>query len=174
MSGVRPLILTWSALIGLLIVTVGASFVLTGPLSIIASLAVALTKSGAHLLVLHAFAGRERPHTPRRHRRGRLDRHIAVLISDGLRNAAWSRLSRPGRVVVAKPDEGAARLATGRFKVHHLLPSIAGGVTHMNSGARYPPARKQQPLKDCMDGSGRPCQLISSLAPILFTLRRAG
>jgi cytochrome c oxidase subunit 4 len=40
------LVLVWGALLGLLAVTVAASFVLTGPLSLAAGLAIATAKSG--------------------------------------------------------------------------------------------------------------------------------
>ncbi|MCL4767675.1 MAG: cytochrome C oxidase subunit IV family protein [Hyphomicrobiaceae bacterium] len=45
MSATRTLVLAWSALMCLLFATVGASFVLTGPWSIVTSLAIALAKA---------------------------------------------------------------------------------------------------------------------------------
>lgn len=45
MDHTRNLLLIWVALLGLLALTVGASFVLTGPLSAAASLMIALAKA---------------------------------------------------------------------------------------------------------------------------------
>ncbi|MGE0004284.1 MAG: cytochrome C oxidase subunit IV family protein [Parvibaculaceae bacterium] len=41
----RSLLLVWAALLGLLLLTLGASLVLTGPASLLTSLAVALAKA---------------------------------------------------------------------------------------------------------------------------------
>ncbi|MGF7163326.1 cytochrome c oxidase subunit 4 [Rhodoligotrophos appendicifer] len=45
MKQIRPILLTWAALLGLLAATVGASFVLTGPLSLAAGLVIAAAKA---------------------------------------------------------------------------------------------------------------------------------
>lgn len=45
MGGIRPLLLVWAALLALLALTIAASFVLTGPLSLAASLSIALAKA---------------------------------------------------------------------------------------------------------------------------------
>ncbi|MCS0493985.1 cytochrome C oxidase subunit IV family protein [Ancylobacter sp. MQZ15Z-1] len=45
MSLVRTLSLVWAALLGLLLLTLGASFALTGPASLAASLAIAVAKA---------------------------------------------------------------------------------------------------------------------------------
>ncbi len=45
MNAIRPLLLVWLMLLALLTLTVGASFVFTGPASLIASLGIALAKA---------------------------------------------------------------------------------------------------------------------------------
>jgi cytochrome c oxidase subunit 4 len=45
MKGAKPLVLVWAALMGLLALTLGASFVFTGPLSLVTSLGIAFTKA---------------------------------------------------------------------------------------------------------------------------------
>ncbi|WP_035484794.1 cytochrome C oxidase subunit IV family protein [Geminicoccus roseus] len=46
MTGLRPLLLVWLALLALLAATVAASFVLTGPLAMSTAIAIALAKAG--------------------------------------------------------------------------------------------------------------------------------
>jgi cytochrome c oxidase subunit 4 len=45
MNNARPLLLAWLALMALLVATVAASFVLSGPISLATSLAIALAKA---------------------------------------------------------------------------------------------------------------------------------
>ncbi len=45
MQAIRPLLASWLALIALLCLTVGASFLLTGPASLTAGMAIALAKA---------------------------------------------------------------------------------------------------------------------------------
>lgn len=45
MTGLRPLFLVWLALTGLLASTIAASFLLTGPVSLAASIAIAAAKA---------------------------------------------------------------------------------------------------------------------------------
>jgi cytochrome c oxidase subunit IV len=45
MTGLRPLFLVWLALTGLLASTIGASFLLTGPISLAVSIAIAAAKA---------------------------------------------------------------------------------------------------------------------------------
>ncbi|WEX10573.1 cytochrome C oxidase subunit IV family protein [Chelativorans sp. AA-79] len=45
MGGIRPYVLTWAGLLALLALTVSASFLLSGPPSLLAGMAIALAKA---------------------------------------------------------------------------------------------------------------------------------